>query len=483
MRRVLAVLIGCCLLLCCIVPVFGTFLDIAGHWAEDEINRVTEAGIFQGISEDCFLPNGTMTRGMFVTVLGRMAGITPEDWNASYLERMFLDVKERFYYAPYVTWAYLQGITDGTDFRKFHPDKDLTREQLARFLCNYLKAGGYTLAQEGRYTVEFSDSIYISHWAKESVRYLAEAGILKGMNDGRGGVQMAPRRRASRAECAVMICRVLDQLQEPSDALTEPSSLSLNYTSMTIQSGQSFRLTAAVKPSGTFNKTVRWYSTNNLTAKVLTDGTVEAIADGTATICAVTSNRLTASCKVTIGSTAPAPGLASADMSWSEKLVMVYGTTNVADHRTVYSSESVASSHQKTITVKTWDINSSGKKYTLSWNLTVHEKLAPTVEAIFAEIYALPEKPPIHTLGGWRWRSWEKSEHNMGLAIDINYLENPYVPAGNDPYTSGFKPGENAYSIPIGGSIDRIFAKYGFTRGIYWNNGNKDYMHYSFFGT
>jgi hypothetical protein len=35
----------------------------------------------------------------------------------------------------------------------------------------------------------------------------------------------------------------------------------------------------------------------------------------------------------------------------------------------------------------------------------------------------------------------------------------------------------------VGGEIEQIFAKYGFTRGIYWKSGYKDYMHFSFFGT
>ncbi|MBR4132477.1 MAG: M15 family peptidase, partial [Oscillospiraceae bacterium] len=56
-------------------------------------------------------------------------------------------------------------------------------------------------------------------------------------------------------------------------------------------------------------------------------------------------------------------------------------------------------------------------------------------------------------------------------------------PAGQVLVGSFYSPGTNEYSIPVGGEIDQIFAKYGFTRGIYWRSGYKDYMHYSFFGT
>ena len=42
-----------------------------------------------------------MTRGMFVTALGRLAGVNPD----SYKTRSFTDVKADAYYAAYVEWA------------------------------------------------------------------------------------------------------------------------------------------------------------------------------------------------------------------------------------------------------------------------------------------------------------------------------------------------------------------------------------------
>lgn len=174
--------------------------------------------------------------------------------------------------------------------------------------------------------------------------------------------------------------------------------------------------------------------------------------------------------------------LASGSMSKSQKLQLIYGTANVSDYRTVYSSSSEARSHMTTIQIKTWDVNSSGEKYTRTWELTVHKNIAPTVEAIFAEIYALPQKPPIHSIGGYRWDG--RSEHSVGLAIDVNANENYYCdPNGNAITGRWFRPDSDPYSIPVGGAVDSIFAKYGFTRGIYWRSGYKDYMHYSLFGT
>ena len=178
----------------------------------------------------------------------------------------------------------------------------------------------------------------------------------------------------------------------------------------------------------------------------------------------------------------PADGLGNSLMTYSEKCNLVFG--KVVDWPTdYYASAAEAQKHMKTVSVKVWDINSSGAKVTKTKSFLVHENIAPTVTALFAEIYALPEKPPIHSVGGYR-AGTGSSEHYVGLAIDVNPTENYYCdPDGNAITGSFFKPGVNPYSMPVDGSVQQIFEKYGFSRGIYWSSGYKDYMHYSFFGT
>lgn len=174
--------------------------------------------------------------------------------------------------------------------------------------------------------------------------------------------------------------------------------------------------------------------------------------------------------------------VASGRMTEEEKLRMIFGTTEIEDPRLVYETEAEAISNMTRVTVKTWDLNSKGEKYTRTWTLTVNVRIASTVSAMFAEIYALDEKPVVHSMGGYRWCF--KSEHSIGLAVDLNPVENYYIdPDGKLLSGKYFRPDSDPYSIPVDGSVDRIFAKYGFIRGIYWESGFKDYMHYSFFGT
>ena len=85
----------------------------------------------------------------------------------------------------------------------------------------------------------------------------------------------------------------------------------------------------------------------------------------------------------------------------------------------------------------------------------------------------------------WSILTWSgRSEHSCGTAIDINPKENYYCdPMGNPLSGEYWKPGEDPYSIPLDGEVATIMAKYGFTQGVNWSNGFKDYMHFSYFGT
>ncbi len=145
-----------------------------------------------------------------------------------------------------------------------------------------------------------------------------------------------------------------------------------------------------------------------------------------------------------------------------------------------YSSAAEASSHMKTISIRVWDMNSAGIKYPKTVYLTVNEKIAPTVKQMFSEIFKSKERIPIHAIGGYSWRGG-RSEHNEGLAIDINPVENYMIDDGVIQAGSFWSPKTNPYSIPLKCDMVKIMRKYGFYRG-FWGN-RKDYMHFSYFGT
>ena len=102
------------------------FTDVSeGDWYYDAVAYVWQEGLFRGMDETTFAPNLAMNRAMFVTVLGRMAGVE-EDRTAT---SKFTDVKAGSYYAGYVAWAAEQDIVRGTSETTFSPNAKVTREQ------------------------------------------------------------------------------------------------------------------------------------------------------------------------------------------------------------------------------------------------------------------------------------------------------------------------------------------------------------------
>lgn len=481
MRKRLVALGLCLALMLSAVPVSAqassAFTDISGHWAADYIEEVYELGLFSGTSDTTFSPNTGMTRGMFVTVLGRLAGVNKDDWKSDY--PFFTDVKISSYYTPYINWAVRNGVAKGTGDFTFAPDALVTREQMAALVSNFARFLGYQFkpAANDPYTGDFSDEATISSWAADAVDLLQITGILSGIPNSDGTLSFAPKASATRAQCSVVFSKLYHALVKD-EYTVAPTGVKITSAPTSLARGKTALLKAEITPDGASNQTLTWTSSDTSVIRITLDGVACWQGPGTAVLTVSTCNRQTAS--VTVTAQRP-EDLAYANETYSSKCNRIFGQY-VSDPRTVYSTAAEAQQHMTTITVKVWDIGSNGQKITRTYGLTIHENIAATVEQIFAEIYELPSKPPIHSLGGYRWA--QQSEHTPGLAIDINWDENYYCdPNGNALVGSFFDPSRSEYSFPVGGEVEQIFNKYGFTRGIYWRSGYKDYMHFSFFGT
>ena len=185
------------------------FTDIHNHWAADNILFAASRGLLSGTSDTTFSPGTGMTRGMFVTALGRLAGINPD----SYQTGKFTDVKADTYYAPYVNWAAQNGIMEGVTATTFAPDTNINREQMAVIMANYAKKLGYDLPKTLR-AVTFADNAQISSWAKDAVKAMQQAGTLAG----KANNCFDPKGTATRAEVATVLRRFVKIVIDPQTA-------------------------------------------------------------------------------------------------------------------------------------------------------------------------------------------------------------------------------------------------------------------------
>ena len=167
--------------------------------------------------------------------------------------------------------------------------------------------------------------------------------------------------------------------------------------------------------------------------------------------------------------------------TYAQKCKRIFGKKQYV----TYASAEEAEKHMTSVTVAVWDFGKDGvTKVTKYKTFKVHKNIAPTVKQIFEEIYNGQEKFPIKAVGGYSWRgSASSSEHNQGLAIDINPDENYMIDNGTILSGKLYEPGVNPYSIPTNGEVAKIFKKYGFSQGLWPFKNRYDYMHFSYFGT
>ncbi|WP_340028035.1 InlB B-repeat-containing protein [Paenibacillus sp. FSL H7-0940] len=176
------------------------FQDVSHtDWFYDAVVHVQEKGIFSGTNASSFSPKGTMTRAMYVTALGRMAGVDVGAYSTS----SFADVQAGSWYAPYVEWAVKKGITDGTGDRKYSPDATVSREQMATMTLRYFESEQIPYQTENPVTTEPGDLSDVSPWAADAVIKLWQAGVFTGDEKG----NFNPRAQATRAEAAVLFMR------------------------------------------------------------------------------------------------------------------------------------------------------------------------------------------------------------------------------------------------------------------------------------
>ncbi len=170
-----------------------------GYWANDGIAVVVERGLFVGTGDgSSFSPEQTMDRGMLVTVLGRLAGVSGSAAGA------FSDVAPGAYYAPFAAWAKEQGIVSGVGGNRFGAEQPITREQLCVMLVRFAQAQGLVLEAAGG-AQAFTDSGDVAGWARDAVELAHSAGLVTGKEGGR----FDPQGTATRAEVAVILARFL----------------------------------------------------------------------------------------------------------------------------------------------------------------------------------------------------------------------------------------------------------------------------------
>ena len=205
MKRFLSLLLILVMVSCLILPVCAAsayFSDVpSSSWYYSNVKTAYEQNLMMGVSSTKFRPEATLSRAMFVTILGRVAKINISEYSGSV---PFTDVPSGRWFSPYVCWAWQFDITSGVGDYQFDPDAPVTREQMATMIVRYVKNCSVAIPNAASPASAFKDTADISLWAQDGVEFTRLTGLLVGDTNG----NFLPKKTATRAEAATLFVRL-----------------------------------------------------------------------------------------------------------------------------------------------------------------------------------------------------------------------------------------------------------------------------------
>ena len=179
-----------------VVTTDNQFSDVnTDDWFYKEVMQAANNGWVNGQGDGIFNPNGDMKRGDFALIVARIMGYNENE----FADTVFPDVANDDYYCAAIAFCKQKGLIDGDDKGYFNPEDSITREQMAKIICN---ARGLTQVSDP--VKVYSDDAKIANWAKGYVYACQAEGIMAGEE----AVNMFyPKDNASRAEAAAVLVR------------------------------------------------------------------------------------------------------------------------------------------------------------------------------------------------------------------------------------------------------------------------------------
>lgn len=175
------------------------FTDVnENDWFYDVVLYAYDNGLMTGVSATEFAPNQTTTRGMIVSMLARLEGVTSAE------DAGFADVAANDWYATAVNWAASVGVVNGYEDDTFRPNAPITREQMAAILYNYADYKGYDVSARADLS-DYADAASISSWAEDVLAWANAEGLINGMT----ATTIDPQGATTRAQTAAMFERFL----------------------------------------------------------------------------------------------------------------------------------------------------------------------------------------------------------------------------------------------------------------------------------
>jgi predicted secreted protein len=220
----------------------GDYIDIHGHWAEQDIQLLDQLGIMKGMGMTAqgfkiFAPESHVTRAQLAKVL-------VDTFQLDYGQLRFIkqpaasdyyrDVDNTSWYANAVVMCAINQIFNRTENNSFEPAAELTRMEVARAIYRSFNAKGISIPMIMMMPV-YNDTQELVLEDMNALVFVSNTGIMRG-----DGQNFRPADRVTRAELARIINRCINLIN-----LNENN----NGQDYSVPVGQTFILSLPSNPS------------------------------------------------------------------------------------------------------------------------------------------------------------------------------------------------------------------------------------------
>ena len=206
-------------------PATPAFPDIAGHWAEDALNRAVSLGLLNGV-DGKMLPDNAVKRSEAIVILNRALGADVAD-NTSGLT----GTPQNAWYVNDLGKAIHLGLIDANDSRNF--DTASTRAEAFELLA---RAFAYDRAEAAEDELSvFTDTNNMT----DAQRHAAAALVAAGIVNGETATTLNPQGQLTRAQFVTMLLRIVGTFPADTAETAQPGGTLVTAAEATLTDTQS----------------------------------------------------------------------------------------------------------------------------------------------------------------------------------------------------------------------------------------------------
>jgi probable HAF family extracellular repeat protein len=166
-----------------------SFPDVSGDfWAYDEIMACVDAKVVNGYEDGLYHPEYEVTRDQMAVYIARALVIPSGDAGIpdGPATPTFPDVPANHWAYKQIEYAVSQGVVQGYEDGTYHPEYEVTRDQMAVYVARSMVAptGEAALADYVPADPRNFPDVPSEFWAWKHVEYCVENGVVQGYEDG-----------------------------------------------------------------------------------------------------------------------------------------------------------------------------------------------------------------------------------------------------------------------------------------------------------